>query len=306
MRRLITLFVVSLCLMLVCQSCEPVDLEELGYPSVTLVSVSSITQTSAICVSNVTSEDNSTVNKRGVCWSLANDPTIEDDITDDGYRSGTYTSIITDLQPNTTYYVRAYATNSIGTNYSKTFGITTKDYPDIGEINGHEYVDLGLPSGTKWATCNLGASSPEMPGGYYAWGELETKDYYGTDNSYTQNVELEDISGDPEYDVARAEWGSTWRIPKVSEINELEANCSYPEEIMINGRKAYKYTSNINGCSIILPHTGYKSAYDHYSYNAYGYYWSSTPCEGGLNNRSYTNSYNSERYYGLSIRPVSD
>ena len=312
MRRLTTLFMISICLMFLCQSCKPGDLEKWGYPSVTLVSVSSVTQTSAICVSNVTSDGNSSVNKKGVCWSTSKEPTIEDDLTNDGYWSGTYTSIMTDLDPNTTYYVRAYATNGVGTNYSETMSFTTKLESDIGEINGYEYVDLGLPSGLKWATCNVGASSPEMPGGYYAWGELETKDYYGSDNSTTYEIELEDISGDPYYDVARAKWGSTWRMPKVGEINELKANCSYPEEIEINGRKAYKYTSNINGCSIILPHTGYKSYYNHYSYNAYGCYWSSTPYSSSLNNRAYAkegygNSVSTpERYYGFTIRPVSD
>ena len=312
MRYLITLFAVSLCLMIICQSCEPADLEKLGYPSVTLVSVSSITQTSAICVSNVTSDGNSTVNKKGVCWNPAQEPTIEDDLTNDGYSSGTYTSIITDLQPNTTYYVRAYATNSIGTNYSKTLGITTKDYPDVGEINGYEYVDLGLPSGLKWATYNVGATSPEMPGGYYAWGELETKDYYGTDNSYTYNVELEDISGDPQYDVARAEWGSTWRMPKVNEMNELMSYCTY-EEIDINGREVYKLTSKINGCSIILPRAGYKISTYHHYYNATVCYWSSTPYQSSLNNRAYgRDGYGCgscstpERYMGFTIRPVSN
>ena len=312
MRLLITLFALSLCLMLICQSCEPADLEKLGYPYVTLVSVSSITQTSAICVSNVTSDGNSSVNKKGVCWSPAHDPAIEDDMTDDGYGSGTYTSIITDLDPNTTYYVRAYATNSVGTNYSETYSFTTKQETDMGEINGHEYVDLGLPSGLKWATCNVGASSPEMSGEYYAWGELETKDYYGTDNSSTHEVVMEDISGDPNYDIARAKWGSTWRMPKVNEMNELMNYCTY-EEVDINGRKVYKLTSKINGCSIILPRTGYKSAYSHNYYNAAICYWSSTPYQSSLNNRAYgKDGYGCgscstpERYMGFTIRPVSD
>lgn len=126
--------------------------------------VSEITENTAICGGNVTSDNGSRVNVRGVCWSTSQDPTIDDNITLDGYGSGSYTSIITDLNPNTTYYVRAYATNSVGTNYGETKSFTTSNKPDAGEINGYEYVDLGLPSGLKWATCNVGATSPEMPG----------------------------------------------------------------------------------------------------------------------------------------------
>lgn len=76
----------------------------------------------------------------------------------------------------------------------------------ISTINGHEYVDLGLPSGLKWATCNVGAKSPEEYGDYYAWGETYTKDEYKEDNCDLWDVEMEDIGGDPEYDVATSEW----------------------------------------------------------------------------------------------------
>ena len=69
-------------------------------------------------------------------------------------------------------------------------------------INGHEYVDLGLPSGLKWATCNVGANSPEEYGNYYAWGETYTKDEYDRDNCDLWEVEMKNIGGDPDYDVA--------------------------------------------------------------------------------------------------------
>ena len=281
-------------------------------PTVSTSSVSNITETSATCGGNVTSDGGAAVTARGVCWSTAQNPTINSNKTNEGSGTGSFTSNITGLNHNTTYYVRAYATNSEGTSYGEVKSFTTEDKPSTGVINGHEYVDLGLPSGLKWATCNVGANSPEMPGGYYAWGELETKDYYSSNNSLTYEVEMDDISGDPAYDVAAAEWGSTWRMPKLSEINEMKSNCYYPEEIEINGRKCYKYTSAINGASIILPHTGEKSGYDTYYYNCYGSYWSSTPYQSNLNNRSYA-KYNygngietPERFMGLSIRPVSE
>ncbi|MBO7283756.1 MAG: PEGA domain-containing protein, partial [Bacteroidales bacterium] len=108
-------------------------------------------------------------------------------------------------------------------------------------INGHEYVDLGLPSGLKWATCNVGASSPEEYGDYYAWGEIETKSEYTKDNSKTRGKSMSDISGNTMYDVACAKWGGSWRLPTKKELEELESKCKW-EWTTINGKKGYKVT----------------------------------------------------------------
>lgn len=279
-------------------------------PSVSTSSVSDITQTSARCGGNVTSDGGATVTAKGVCWSTSQNPTINSNKTNEGSGTGSFTSNITGLNHNTTYYVRAYATNSEGTSYGEVKSFTTEDKPSTGEINGHEYVDLGLPSGLKWATCNVGASSPEMPGGYYAWGELETKDYYGSENCLTYEIEMDDISGDPAYDVAAANWKSTWRMPKPIEISELFSNCS-EESVEINGRECTKLTSYINGNSIILPCTGWINGTNNAYYNNYGRYWSSTPYHYAnsqaisfTDNSSYQNQ--DARYWGLSIRPVSE
>lgn len=99
--------------------------------------------------------------------------------------------------------------------------------------NGHEYVDLGLPSGTLWATCNIGATNPEDYGWLYAWGEIETKSSYtwqtykyGTENNLTKynkidgKTELEDID-----DVAVQKWGGNWRMPTALQMWELYTNC---------------------------------------------------------------------------------
>ena len=75
-----------------------------------------------------------------------------------------------------------------------------------GTINGHQWVDLGLS--VKWATCNVGASSPSDYGNYYAWGETRTKSEYTVDNSFTYGINIGDISGDSRYDVARANWAA--------------------------------------------------------------------------------------------------
>ncbi|MCF0197473.1 MAG: hypothetical protein HUK03_09675, partial [Bacteroidaceae bacterium] len=97
-----------------------------------------------------------------------------------------------------------------------------------GKINGHEYVDLGLPSGLKWATCNVGASRPEDYGGYFAWGETSSKGSYSESNSVTYNVSVSQLRSSgvigsdgsltPAYDAARANWGGSWRMPTAAEI----------------------------------------------------------------------------------------
>lgn len=94
------------------------------------------------------------------------------------------------------------------------------------KINGHEYVDLGLPSGLKWATCNVGANSPSEYGDYYAWGETTTKTSYTYENSKTYNKKIGDIGGNASYDAARANWGGTWRMPTKEEFDELLNKCT--------------------------------------------------------------------------------
>ncbi len=178
----------------------------------------------------------------------------------------------------------------------------------VQEINGHEYVDLGLS--VKWATCNVGASSPEDYGNYYAWGETSTKSSYAPDNSKTYRKNYSDIKGDSRYDAARANWGSTWRMPTKSELEELKNRCTWKWTTQ-NGVKGYKVTGP-NGNSIFLPAEGrrYRSLLNFAGEN--GYYWSSSP-EGASDYACllYLNSGDQSilchnRYFGQSVRPVSE
>ena len=123
-------------------------LEELA--TIVTDSVTNITTSSAVCGGNVTSDGGSTVTSRGICWSISPNPTIDNNKTTDGNGVGEFTSDITGLTNGTTYYVRAYATNSKGTAYGEEKSFTT-----LPGVNGYAYVDLGLPSGLKWATCNV-------------------------------------------------------------------------------------------------------------------------------------------------------
>ena len=179
-----------------------------------------------------------------------------------------------------------------------------------GSINGHEFVDLGLS--VKWATCNVGASSPTDYGDYFAWGETIPKTSYGEENSVTFKRNLGDIAGNSHYDAARTNWGSSWRLPTNSEVEELKNKCTQ-EWISINGIFGCRIIGK-NGNSIFLPAAGRYEWSDFYGDGAQGEYWTSTPQKSYTEHSYffYTNSAGilgtgwSHRYVGLSIRPVSD
>ncbi len=129
--------------------------------------------------------------------------------------------------------------------------------PD-GYYNNHGYVDLGLPSGTKWATCNIGSSAPEKFGTYFAWGETSPKSIYtGANSLYALKRPAGLLQGDhlaPAHDAAHVNWGSPWRMPTRAEMKELVDRCTWrwvdaPAGMMVTGP---------NGHSIFLPASGAK------------------------------------------------
>lgn len=176
-----------------------------------------------------------------------------------------------------------------------------------GKIKGHEYVDLGLS--VKWATCNVGASSPSDYGNYYAWGEISTKFEYMEDNSVTYGKTMGDIGSNPRYDVARALWGGSWRLPTRSEWRELIAECTWIWMTMEDMRGYCVVGPNDN--SIFLPTAGWRDGSSLNDAGSYGDYWSSTPDES-LPDIAYGLDFNSGyhdvgwyyRSYGFSVRPV--
>ena len=180
-----------------------------------------------------------------------------------------------------------------------------------GTENGHEWVDLGLPSGLKWATCNVGASSPEKSGNYYAWGETKLKKICDQSNSVTYGKQMNNISGNAQYDAATANWGGDWRMPKRAEMEELKNKCTW-EWTKQNGVKGYKVTGP-NGNSIFLPAVGYFGGTVFYSGSCgNSCYWSSTPYSG--TETAYSLEFDSgsqsctvgKRYLGYSVRPVRE
>ena len=199
------------------------------------------------------------------------------------------------------------------------------------ESTGRETVDLGLPSGTKWANMNVGAEKPEDVGLYFAWGE--TTGYLGDDHNFAwethvwcngSNTSLTKYCGssrngivdnktllDLDDDAAYVNWGSQWRMPTITEFQELINNTT-SEWITQNGVNGRKFTSKTNGNSIFMPAAGYRSGTSAGSTpEPFGYYWSSL-CEDEwsdsanyfsfFSGSSYTS--NMSRFAGMNVRPV--
>lgn len=165
----------------------------------------------------------------------------------------------------------------------------------LGSVpESHEWVDLGLPSGTLWATMNIGASSPEEYGDYFAWGETTPKEYYewntykwcmGSNNTLTKyctnsyygynSFVDNDVELDPEDDAATVNWGAGWQMPTLEQIDELK-DCSSSEWMTLNDVYGRLFTGS-NGASLFLPAAGYRWKGTIYKAGSYGRYWSSTP-----------------------------
>ena len=176
---------------------------------------------------------------------------------------------------------------------SRNMGSSGRSNSGNGTLNGHEYVDLGLPSGLKWATCNVGASSPSDYGSYFAWGETFTKGEYTDSNCRTFDRTFGDINGNVEYDAARANWGGSWRLPTKAEYEELLNNCQWTF-ITMGTHNGYKVIGP-NGNYIFLPAAGYRYGASLYDSGSNGRYWSSSP---------YAAKYSYELYFSSSSRRV--
>jgi hypothetical protein len=195
--------------------------------------------------------------------------------------------------------------------------------------NKHPHIiDLGMPSGTKWACCNVGANLPEEYGDYYAWGEISTKEKYTSENYKWYDITKKDKSGyyhpltkynsDGDYgyvdykfkldaadDVATVKWGKGWRMPTYEEWNELRKKCSW-KWVVLDDVCGYRVVSSVNNNSIFLPAAGVGGHHDQK-----GHYWASTinyaDCaqsvdfDEGAKRLDY---YPGTRTDGYSVRPI--
>lgn len=209
------------------------------------------------------------------------------------------------------------------------------------DANGHRYVDLGLPSGTLWATCNVGANSPEDYGDYFAWGETEPKRTYTWSTYKWMEDGYDDWNGCSKYtiaddqtigcwynngtfigdnkneldfedDAAYMKWGEGWRMPSVAQIEELHASCTwtYTTENKVFGQKAV----GPNGSSIFFPAAGFYNGSSLRNSRSYGYYRSrSLYMKYTSKSETTINLYFSSdlvymvgdhRYLGYPVRPV--
>jgi hypothetical protein len=322
--------------------------------------ITNVGQTSATGGGSVIGGEDIVVSERGICWSTNHNPTIGSEHLSNGYGLGEFEVCMTELAPETRYYVRAYASSSQGTVYGNEVSFTTlqtSNYtisiyanPNDGGIvagggvfqqgqscttsatanagyvfsnwteNGYivstnpnytftvshdctlvanftqnsfgAYVDLGLPSGLLWATCNVGAETPEDYGDYFAWGETQPKDIYdwstykycmGSNNTlikyccysmYGYNGFTDNLTTiQSEDDAATANWGSGWRMPTKEEFEELYINTTvtWVTKDGVNGRL---FTAT-NGNSLFFPAAGCRGSNGLYDDGSYGSYWTS-------------------------------
>lgn len=234
--------------------------------------------------------------------------------------SATAQGIVVNKMDGTKVFYKASEVLSVGV-YG--YGEGPDDTPEA-----HEYVDLGLPSGTLWATCNVGAEKPEEYGDYFAWGETQSKEkyswatyrYYDTANSIVTKYCTDSSKGTVDNktelemgdDAATVNWGVEWQMPSFDQFREL-INSEYTTTTWttLNGVKGRMIVSKSNGNRIFLPAAGYRSDASLDGAGTYGYYWSRSlnavdPLGG---HRLYFNSGNinagwNDRYYGRSVRPV--
>ena len=231
--------------------------------TVTTAEPTEITMNSATCGGNVISSDGNYVFVllKGICWGTNPNPTFNDNYIEAGNGLGSFTVSLSDLTFGARYYVRAFAVTTMGTFYGEEIGFR----PD------HSYVDLGLPSGLLWASCNIEADSPEDYGDYFAWGETQPKSVYSTDSytqtKYNENDGLSILQ--PIDDAATANWGGGWHIPSLEEWLIQYTTSIWTTQNGVYGRL---FTAS-NGNTLFLPAAGYRNNSELYSAGGTGAYW---------------------------------
>lgn len=219
-------------------------------------------------------------------------------------------------------------------NRAQTTTQTSSVKPTVsGSVNSHDYVDLGLPSGNLWATCNIGASKPSDYGDYFAWAEISPKEEYSIFTCQSENWRFRDLINDFEkktcikapvdqiigntlYDAAKAQWGNDWILPSKKDYEELISKCKW-KKTTLNGAKGFIVTGS-NGNRLFLPLAGYmhKAGPSQLKCEGeHGFYWTGDYNDSESNEHlSYafclsSPQYNKAvcpqiRYMGHSIRPI--
>ena len=234
-------------------------LQNIELPTVTTTNVSNITQTTATSGGNVTSDGGANVTARGVCWSTSQNPTINDNKTSDGSGTGSFTSNLINLNANTTYYVRAYATNEKGTSYGEQKSFTTLEEDlenQVVNVNGVSFTMIAVEGGTF----NMGATSEQggdADSDEYPVHSVTLSDYYIGETEVTQELweavmgsNPSDFSGNPQRPVEMVSWNDCQEF--ITKLNELTGkNFRLPTEAEWeyaarggNGSQGYKYSGS--------------------------------------------------------------
>jgi predicted nucleic acid-binding Zn-ribbon protein len=255
----------------------------------------------------------------GICYATTNTPSMTNGtyISSGIKADGSFTVNVSSLTDNTTYY---YCTclNIDGTYY---YG-AVKSFTTAKKATTGEMVDLGLS--VKWANYNIGATAPEEGGSIVGWGDVTGEKTSANPDDFPNSNPPTEIS-DTEYDIAKAKWGGTWRLPTSKEAQELWDNTTKTLET-INGINCIRLTSKTNSNSIVIPFAGYYSN-SSWSTGMMGvgtcfYLWTGTKAADSdwSKNNAYalygaSSTYNSDgyigyvstmyRYYRMSVRPVS-
>lgn len=257
----------------------------------------------------------------GICYSDENtNPTYNDLKKKLGSALQDYSFTIMHVTFGTTYYYRTYVKLLDEVYYGAVNSITTKGDPQYIDINGHQFVDLGLPSGLLWARTNVGASSPSDDGDYFAWGETKSKSNYDF-NSYKWAAGSYDFyyycskynSSDGKQtldlldDAAILNWGMGCFMPEPSEFEELYNECDWTwtgDGYLVTGP---------NGNAIFFPASGYRDEEVLVEHGSCGNYWSSSRHSRyessahylDFNSGGVSPTADTLRYLGFTVRPVT-
>lgn len=309
--------------------CKPENEPNNGNVKVTTIAPTEITSSTAVCGAEAVVEE-VTLDELGVCWGFQENPIASGEHLSTTKWNERFTCTLNDLNPNAMYHVRAYARQGATYFYGEDKSFTTEEenHGGNGTYNGHDYIDLELPSRTMWAACNVGADTPEGFGIYVSWAVTEPTEYclwssykycngdqrqltkycsrsdYGYEGFTDELLELQ-----PGDDAATANWGEGWCMPSITQWEELYQHTTHDWTTQ-NGVNGRLFTGS-NGNTLFIPAAGLYQVNYTIDEGVYGNYWSSTlmtdvPCNGWFfrfNSLGWAKD-GCGRCWGCSIRPV--